>query len=229
MKHSGIMYQVTFQNAGYSSSLPSGTVDIWRLSGLSGGEEILDDGERRRLDSYVSPEARRLFLAGRAGVRQVAARYSGLASGSLRMRCDERGKPTLIDPEGLHFNLSHSGGTALAAFSSAPVGVDIERRGRSRDFAAIARRFFLHDEAEAVLRSDVDREEVFLRIWTAKEAIVKLSGKGLAEGLALARTTSDGRGFLGDQDVCLQPFCFDGHVGTVAAFFPFEVKGWFDL
>ena len=145
------------------------------------------------------------------------------------MRIDERGKPTFVEPGDLHFNLSHSQGAIMAAFSSDPVGLDIEGCGHSRDFAAIARRFFFPEEAEAVLQSGNDREAAFLRIWTAKEAIVKLSGEGLAGGLALARTTPDGQGFLGENPICLRQFVSEGYYGAVASFFPFEVKGWFDL
>ena len=170
-----------------------------------------------------------MFLAGRTGVRLVAARHTGLAPGSLRMGSDERGKPFFAGLRDLHFNLSHSGEAVMAAFSGVPVGLDIECRGRSRDFAGIARRFFLPGEADAVLNSGSDQEDVFLKIWTAKEAIVKLSGEGLAGGLSLAGMTPDGRGFLGDKQVCLRHFNSDGCSGTVASFFPFEVKGWFDL
>jgi len=223
------MCQAHFQKAVASGPPSRNSVEIWRFPDISGGEELLDTEEKRRLDAYRSPTARRLFLSGRAGVRLVAARYCGLAPGSFRVRCDERGKPAFIGQPDLHFNLSHSGDVALAAFSGAPVGLDIECRGRSRDFAAIARRFFLPEEAEAVLRSGENREDVFLKIWTAKEAIVKLSGKGLAGGLALARTTPDGQGFLGDQAVWLRHFLSDGYHGTAASFLPFEVKGWFDL
>ena len=223
------MHHPHFQTPAESSLPPQGAVEVWRFSDHSEREYLLDEEERRRLDAYAAPQARRLFLAGKAGVRLVASRYSRLPPGSLRLQCDEQGKPSFVEPHGLHFNLSHSGGVAMAAFSAAPVGLDIECRGRARDFAAIARRFFLPEEADAVLHPGGDQEDVFLRIWTAKEAIVKLSGKGLSGGLALARTTPDGRGFLGERAVYLQEFYSDGCFGSVASFFPFEVKGWFDL
>lgn len=223
------MDDVSFERADGCSAPVAGRVAVWRLRLVPGAEEILEDEERARLAGYASAEARGVFLAGRAGVRLVAGRYSGLAPEAVRMGCDERGKPFFEAPRDLHFNLSHSGGAVMAAFSRVPVGLDIERRGRSRDFQAIARRFFLPAESAAVLEAGSSREDVFLRIWTAKEAIVKLSGDGLGTGLALVGTAPDGQGFLGDRRIYLRRFFSDGCIGTVASFSPFEVKDWFDL
>lgn len=223
------MYQASFQDPGEPSLPLRGAVDIWNFRAQAGGAEILDEDERRRLDVYKSPQARQLFLSGRAGVRLVAARYSGLAPEGFRLRSDAQGKPSFVPQEDLHFNLSHSGDIVMAAFSSDPIGLDIECCGRSKDFQAIACRFFLPEEADFVSQAGADCEEVFLRIWTAKEAIVKLTGEGLAGGLAMVRTTPDGQGFLGDQVVYLRQFVAGNCYGTAASFFPFEVKGWFDL
>ena len=206
-----------------------GSIDIWRFSEISQRENFLDDEERQRLAAYRSPQAQQVFLTGRAGVRLVAARYGGLEPGAVRVRADKNGKPAFVEPQALHFNLSHSGGDVMAAFSGDPVGFDIERRGRAREFEAIAKRFFLPEEAEAVLNAGGGREDVFLKIWTAKEAMVKLTGEGLASALTLARYGPDGQGFLGECPVHLRQFYSGSCCCTVASFFPFEVKGWFDL
>lgn len=152
-----------------------------------------------------------------------------MVPGDVSIRCDGDGKPQFAVPQDLHFSLSHSGARVLAAFSRAPVGFDYEQFGRSRNFEAIARRFFQPAEAGEVLRAGPGREAVFLRIWTAKEAIVKLVGAGLGNGLEKARTTPDGGGFWGGQEVCLLTFDGEDGLGTVASFEPFVVKDWFDL
>lgn len=223
------MEDVTFQKAEFYCLPTAGCVSVWRFGAGSGSEGILGDAERKRLGACVSPEVRRLFLDGRAGVRVVAGRCGGIPPEAVLLRSDERGKPFFDAPLGLHFNLSHSGGVAMGAFSAEPVGLDIELRGRRRDFSAIARRFFHRSESDAVLRAGGGAEDVFLRIWTAKEAIVKLSGTGLAAGLELAGTDSSGCGFFGDRAVHLRRFISGDCFGTVASFSPFEVKGWFDM
>ncbi len=79
--------------------------------------------------------------------------------------------------EGVEFSLSHSGGALAVAVSSAPVGVDIEPLcGAVRD--GVAERFFNSNELRDYLAAaPMEREERFLRIWTAKEAIFKSRGE----------------------------------------------------
>ena len=47
------------------------------------------------------------------------------------------GKPYLVNCPGVHFNISHSGGYAVCAVGSVPMGVDIEFR-RELDYRRLA-------------------------------------------------------------------------------------------
>lgn len=92
--------------------------------------------------------------------------------------CGNR-KPYLVKHPELHFNLSHSGGMVMAAFSDRPVGCDIEKDGKAD--LRVARRFF--HEAE---RADVERQpdpaamtDRFYRYWTLKESFLKVTGEGM--------------------------------------------------
>jgi len=81
----------------------------------------------------------------------------------------------------IRFNLSHSGEWALVALTNgAEVGVDIERREVNRPTPALAKYAFSVIEFEQW--SALDEEEkpgAFYRLWTRKEAYIKLLGKGL--------------------------------------------------
>lgn len=112
----------------------------------------------------------------------------------------------------------------VAAFSGFPIGIDIESPGRCRNFAGIARRFFHPEEADCIAD-----EDDFLRCWTAKEAMLKLAGTGLAGGIADARPGVDGRGEFGGRTVWIERFRVGPCLGAVASFEPFEVKGWFQI
>ena len=94
-----------------------------------------------------------------------------------------RGKPVLAPPGpgSLYFNLSHCrGGVACALCATHDVGVDLETYDR-RVNLKVADRFFPPREAEQVRQAPVDRQkEVFLDLWTLKEAYVKAGGEGLA-------------------------------------------------
>ena len=71
------------------------------------------------------------------------------------------------------FSLSHGGGAIAVAVATRPVGVDIEEISGERQ-EGLARRFFTERELSEYLASaEESRDEAFLHIWTAKEAVFK--------------------------------------------------------
>ncbi|MEI6034328.1 MAG: 4'-phosphopantetheinyl transferase superfamily protein [Verrucomicrobiae bacterium] len=201
--------------------LVPGQVHVWRFS--PAGSDALPDAERKRAGEFQSDLARAAFAAGRAGIRRAAAIYTGLSSRDLVISQSPSGKP-FFEGVDLHFNLSHSGGVIAAAFSGDPVGLDIEPPGRQRDFHGIARRFFHPDEAEGI-----SCERDFLDLWTAKEAVLKLAGCGLAGGLERVRADASGAGWLDGRRAWLERFRIGECVCAAASFQEFKVKGWFEI
>jgi len=199
--------------------LATGPVHVWRF----GAGDELSDAEHAAAAKFLNEPARDAFVAGRSGIRRAAAIYTGLDPSELMVSTSAAGKPYFENAD-LHFNVSHSGGVVVAAFSGSPVGIDIEVPGRCRDVVEIARRFFHPDEAERC-----SCEDEFLRLWTAKEAMLKLAGTGLSGGIADARPGVDGRGEVGGRGVWIQRFRVGSCVGAVASFERFEVKGWFQI
>ena len=90
------------------------------------------------------------------------------------------GRPTA---EGFpcHISLSHSGNWVMCALADRPVGADVEiisDRGKR-----IVSRICLPAEREYIYRMGHFAPRSFLEIWTAKEAALKRTGKGLSGGL----------------------------------------------
>jgi 4'-phosphopantetheinyl transferase len=141
---------------------------------------------------------------------------------------DIHGRPALEGEQVLRFNWSHSGSHALIAVATkVQPGIDLEQlhRRRRRDALALARRFFAADEAAALARLPEDeRELAFLRAWTAKEALLKAHGRGLAFGLDRVRVAVPGDaqqllGFAGEDPDCWQLHGLDAgtqHVASLA-------------
>ena len=124
---------------------------------------------------------------GRAPLRALLAAYLGVAAEQVVLAEGEHGRPALaagLDPT-LDFNWSHSGGHAVVAVGRhvAP-GIDLESlRPRPRALQ-LARRFFCAEEAAALAAlPEAERGAAFLELWTAKEAVLKALGRGLAFGL----------------------------------------------
>jgi 4'-phosphopantetheinyl transferase len=118
------------------------------------------------------------WVAGLLGRPVAGVRFERDAHGRPGLRLE--GAAAVVD-----CNWSHSGGwLAIALGEGVRVGVDIERpRPRPRALE-LARRYFAAAEADSLERVDATaREAAFLRLWCAKEAVLKAHGRGLAFGL----------------------------------------------
>jgi 4'-phosphopantetheinyl transferase len=124
---------------------------------------------------------------GRAPLRRMLAACLQVEAGALAFAHGEHGRPALAPPhDGVDFSWSHSGDSAVLALARRlpELGVDIERerpRPRALDLAA---RFFAAEEDAALRRLPAAARDIaFLELWTAKEAVLKGHGRGLAYGL----------------------------------------------
>ena len=97
---------------------------------------------------------------------------------------DARGRPRLPAGAG-DISWSHSAGRLLMAYTpQGVIGVDVEASARSSRALPIARRYFAPAEADALAAlDDATRQQAFLRLWCAKEAVLKAAGCGIAFGL----------------------------------------------
>ncbi|MFT3790460.1 MAG: 4'-phosphopantetheinyl transferase superfamily protein [Rudaea sp.] len=130
---------------------------------------------------------------------ETLAAYLGGGANDLRLERDDAGKPHLAGAE-LQFNLSHSHEMLLIGLSrSQPLGVDIECGARLRPWPDIARRYFTAEEAAALAALPADRlPRSFLALWSAKEAVLKAIGRGIAFGLDRVGFALDANGIVQD-------------------------------
>lgn len=167
-------------------ALERGIIHVWRGS-LDQGPEVhrrlealLSGDERERARRFRFDRDRDRFVVGRGLLRLLLGRYVVADAAELRFEYGRHRKPALLGG-GPQFNLAHSGGTALYAFSSSsPLGVDVELLGSDFSSDGIAERFFSPSEVET-LRAlpEEDRGQAFLTCWTRKEAFLKARGDGL--------------------------------------------------
>lgn len=98
-----------------------------------------------------------------------------------RFSIGEHGKPSLVlETSGIHFNLSHCKSAIACVVAPFAVGVDIERIGRYDEALA---RHVLNDQEFAAVQQASDPQLAFTRYWTQKEAVVKLTGRGIDDDL----------------------------------------------
>ena len=158
------------------------------LSADEGNEQaalaVLDEPELTRLKAYLYPGPRRRFSLCRAALRSILADKLGCRTDQITFAATEQGKPYAClegRPVPVGFNLSHSGNHGLIAISTTgrPVGIDVEERTPRRNLDELASTVCTPAEhAELASSPDHQKLDRFLRLWTAKEAIIKAFGTG---------------------------------------------------
>lgn len=165
------------------------------LNTFTSTPDVLANEERQKADSFTNKAQRLRYLTGRSILRQIMAPIVGETPKALRFSYGQKGKPYLANYPNLHFNLAHSGSFLTIALSQKyPVGIDVEIprpvpewRDISRNWANIDRNW---------IETGPNPEQNFIKVWTAREAILKSFGHGIAEldkieEVAVCTTTSD--------------------------------------
>ncbi|HEU4991679.1 MAG TPA: 4'-phosphopantetheinyl transferase superfamily protein [Luteimonas sp.] len=151
-----------------------------------------------------------------AAAHDWLATLPGVPEGALPLHRDLHGRPRFAAGIDADAGWSHSGDGLLLAFArGAMLGVDMEYERPRPKALEIARRHFAPPEA-AWLESHAPtagsgaegalspRDLAFLRLWCAKEAVLKAHGRGLAFGLhRLAFAEIDGALVLAEADPAL--------------------------
>ena len=146
-------------------------------------KHFLSADEIYRADRFHFAKDRNHFIAARGLLRTLLSAYLGINSEKMRFSYAEKGKPSLEETHqsAINFNLAHSHGTAVYAFSHGrEVGVDLEHIREELAGEKIAERFFSAHEIEVLKSLPAEqRKEAFFNCWTRKEAYIKARGEGL--------------------------------------------------
>lgn len=156
-----------------SVAAASETIDAW-IARTSPDERVQARRYRHEIDQHR-------YLVGRALARTMMAHAIGRHPLALRIECDDRGKPHLVDDSRISFNISHSGDLVMVAVSRGrTVGVDVEQHRTDIDVAALGRVVFTDAELGRIMEAAPENQiPLFFRQWVFKEALVKALGTGL--------------------------------------------------
>lgn len=102
---------------------------------------------------------------------QRSAQYSGVSLGSLEKA--ENGAP--LPSNGIYWSLTHKESYVAAVTAHHPIGIDIEKNRPCSE--RLHQRLAAPTEWELAAKVT---QTLFYRYWTAKEAVLKAVGKGLA-------------------------------------------------
>lgn len=169
-------------------------VDVWRATldqqstdSVEFLGSLLSGDESDRAATFYFERDRRRFIVCRGILRVLLARYLDCAPREVAFIYGANGKPALAagqtPPDGrpLYFNVAHSEGEALFAFTRVgEVGIDLEHIRELPDWEQVAAAAFSpHELAQLRACPAERRRDEFFRAWTRQEAVLKALGTGL--------------------------------------------------
>lgn len=139
---------------------------------------VLSRDERDRMERYTRHEDRVRFAAARSSLRVILGEHVARDPAQLTFETGDYGRPSLAAFPDVSFNVSHSGARVLIAVSTErTVGVDIEEVDPALDWRALLVAVCTSDESFRITNV-----QDFYGCWTAKEALLKATGVGIAKG-----------------------------------------------
>ena len=137
--------------------------------------QLLSDQRRAQVLRYKHELGRRLSVAAYLLLCEGLRNKYGIEEKPL-FTYGEHGKPALLGHPGIHFNLSHCKEAVICVLDDKPVGVDIEM---VRPYKESLARYTMNEEEWQQIQRAASRELEFTRLWTQKEAVLKLQGDGI--------------------------------------------------
>jgi len=156
-------------------SFGSRNLDLWR--------SVLSVEETARAQQLFSAADRANYVAARALLRNLLQAVGGLPARAWEISITDSGKPAVAGPHGAplpQISVTHTDGlVACAAGIDVAVGIDAEST-RGKIPVEVAEATLAPDELRDFTAAPADRrEEIFLRLWTLREAYIKAAGLDL--------------------------------------------------
>lgn len=149
------------------------------LLDIEAAARLMPEQRLAKMMAFRHEDGRRQSAAAYMLLRKALLTEYGI-SASPEFAYTAGGKPYLPDYPAVHFNLSHCRHAAVCAVADFPVGIDVESVRPFKD--RLARHVLSKGEYAAVVRSARPDVE-FIRYWTMKESVLKLTGEGLRTDL----------------------------------------------
>lgn len=168
-------------------------IDLWKIEILTETKalqnyfRLLSKDEKDKSRKFRFKKDKHEYVISRGFLRIVLSSYTDLFPEILNISYGPFGKPYLTEEYAkLKFNLSHSYGiTMIAVNKDNEVGIDIEKVKNLEDQFGLAKKYYTENEIKLLNSESQFQTNVFYKIWTRKEAIIKTVGKGLSIPLNL--------------------------------------------
>ncbi|WP_075883110.1 4'-phosphopantetheinyl transferase family protein [Candidatus Protochlamydia sp. W-9] len=185
--------------------LSSNNIHVWtsHLKTLT-HTSLLDDGfllleEKLRKMRFATQWLKEKFLYSHVILRLLISKYLQVPLSEIRYKYGMYDKPFFnLKGKTFIFNMSHSNEWVAYGFSiTSNIGIDIEEYAKEFSVIELSRAVFNQDEQKHLMTiNSGKRKAYFLRIWTAKEAFLKMLGIGIGDFLGSIYFDNNWNAFL---------------------------------
>ena len=158
---------------------------------LEAGLELISDQRREQALKFRFEQGRRTCVLAYLLLMRGLRQEFGIEEKPL-FEYGEHGKPRIVGHPEVHFNLSHCRQAVVCAVSHQPVGVDVES---VREYKESLIDYTMNVDEQALIRRAERPEVAFTRLWTQKEALLKLTGEGISRDLKTVLSQASGVSF----------------------------------
>lgn len=152
--------------------------DIWDFDLESSLREISEQRREQAL-RFKHEQGRRLCVLAYLLLKQGLREEYGIMDNPV-FEYNEHGKPFIVGHPEIFFNLSHCKEAVACAISDQPVGIDVES---VRAYKERLGRYTMNDEEVRDIETSDQPDTTFIRLWTMKEATMKLVGTGISKDM----------------------------------------------
>ncbi|MBZ9593667.1 4'-phosphopantetheinyl transferase superfamily protein [Streptomyces yangpuensis] len=156
---------------------------------VTDAHHILDTEERERAAHFRDPGHRHRYTTSHLALRTLLGTYLHQPPQTIHLTRENcpccgapHGRPN-VPGNPLHFSLSHSGDHAYIALATTPVGIDIEQHPTPRTVTDVLHTLHPTETQELTTLPTTRQPSALARCWARKEACLKATGVGLANGL----------------------------------------------
>ena len=152
--------------------------DIWEFD-LEAALKEISEQRREQALKFKFEQGQRLCVLAYLLLKKALHETYGITDNPI-FEYNEHGKPSIVGHPEIFFNLSHCKEAVICAVSDLPVGVDVEG---IREYKESLVNYTMNDGEMAQIHSAEDPAAAFIRLWTMKEATMKLIGTGISNDM----------------------------------------------
>ena len=152
--------------------------DIWDFD-LDEALREISEQRREQALKFKHEQGQRLCVLAYQLLKKGLQQEYGITENPI-FEYNEHGKPSIVGHPEICFNLSHCKEAVVCVVSDQPVGVDVES---IREYKESLVRYTMNDEEIREIEPSENPAATFIRLWTMKEATMKLIGTGISNDM----------------------------------------------